>query len=62
MKKYLTALILSVFFLAFPAFSQSEILYPPFGTEEPHTNPKYGTQEDYKKFFEETYRATWEKL
>lgn len=62
MKKYLTALILFVFFLAFPAFSQSEILYPPFGTEEPHTNPKYGTQEDYKKFFEETYRATWDKL
>lgn len=62
MKKFLTALILSVFFIAFPVFSQDEKLYLPVGTEKPHTNIQWGSEEEYKEFFEKTYRATWEKL
>ena len=62
MKKYLTALILSATFIAFPAFSQDAILYPPFSNETPPVNTQYASEEANVEFFESTYRASWDKL
>lgn len=62
MKKYLTALILSIFFITAPVFSQDAVLYPPFSNETPPANPDFNSEDEVVEYFEKVYRPTWDKL